>query len=204
MEDFEQIIKSRKYLPLKNVVIPMRFGNSEKMHLWREGKSFQLNGDSDMKYKYLTDLGIPKEHQMMNETLNDPNETRIDGWLEYQEEYGVLPPFTWDFGQTILPQWLYIQMRAFKDQAFWIINFKAHKYEYKGIETDAEELIDLLINDLAWVVVAIENHYYSDDYLEYEDIEEQRNFFLERDRLTNEKFREAMFIIGEIWHNLWW
>ena len=44
---------------------------------------------------------IPTETQMMNEILFDPNETRIDAWNDYEEEYGVLPPFTSDFGNTI-------------------------------------------------------------------------------------------------------
>ena len=155
-----------------------------------------------MQSKFLTDLGIPFEHQMMNETII--GDDRFNSWLDYKMEYGVFPPYTWDFGHTILPQWLYIQMRAFKDQSFWIIDFKSHKYEYKGKETNAEELINLLINDLAWVVAAIEHDYNLDMDRKWNDFEEQQSFMIDFWNLIDSKFKEAMDIIATIWHNLWW
>ena len=158
-------------------------------------------------YKYLTDLGIPVENQMMNETLFNPNETRIDYWNDYEEEYGVLPPFTWEFGNVILPQWLYIQIRAYKDQAT-IINHNFHKAVFNGKEYGVGDLTDILIDDLAWVVLALHSIDYWDipDYgwsgksWSRENVIKQREVF----DIAEEKFTEALTILALIHGHLWW
>lgn len=159
------------------------------------------------QYKFLTELGIPIQNQMMNETLSDPNETRIDYYNEYKNEYGVLPPFTWDFGNTILPQWLYIQIRAYKDQAT-IINHNYHKEVFNGKEYGVGDLTDIVIDDLAWVVLALHSIDYWDanDYGWDGKVWSKENVMKQRDvsDIAEKKFTEALTILALIHRYLWW
>ncbi len=153
---------------------------------------------------FLSKLGIPEGHQMYNDVYDKEKDfiDRTDEWIEYKKKNGISPVETWDLGNTTIPQWLYVQLSAFMEQSEHII---AWEWEYNKILFEGEylterEILTRMINNLAWICVAIEHDYYGD----YVTGSYNREIELQLLELTEKKFDEVTRLLSKVWRKLWW
>ena len=103
---------------------------------------FKQTGVTNMKRKYLDDLGIKDRHDLWN-----PNDNRQSIWQRQRREYGFDERETWSLDSAFY-LWLYERLKMYLEYASKIVNLDFHEFVYKGEKYTQKQLINMMIERL--------------------------------------------------------
>ena len=134
---------------------------------------------SQMKHKYLKDIGIKLENTPYGWC---PKDDRQKGWKQERKEYGFDSRETWGLDSTLF-YWLYERLMKYNEVN--CIDTSFHKFIVNGIEMTQQECIDKMISICK-------------RYLTY-------NFTtLESEAKMYKESEEVFIILKECIWSLWW
>jgi hypothetical protein len=118
-----------------------------------------------MNRKYIDDLGIKYENTPQG---GNPQDKRQERWKKEREIYGFDERETWSLDYS-LELWLYERLSMFNEITEGTINKTFHKFIYKDKEITQQDCIDMILENLKYILTEDE---YKDRELYYNSKQE--------------------------------
>lgn len=135
-------------------------------------------------YKYLDDLGVPKEEQYQNWFDTTKGDSREPLWEEQRAIYGIDERATWNWNTEFI-DYVYVHLKMYNEVN--CVDLTYHKVDFEGKTYSVQEAIDEI---LEW----LEKEYYPERDLR-EDTSNIEGFYKEYER----KIRLFAVIITYLW-----
>jgi len=109
------------------------------------------------RHLYLEQLGIPLKYCGVN--FCDNRDERYQDWKEFKNLYNVDPRTTWNLNDAYI-QWIYENVKAFKELAENTINLEYHTIEIEGETYTQLQGINMILAEYEeYVKYVVKNDY---------------------------------------------
>lgn len=120
-----------------------------------------------MKRKYLDDIGCTSRFDTWD--LGPDSERREKEFKEQRDIYGFDERETWNLNETFL-EFLYERVKMYVDIGGEMVNLNFHKFKFRGKEYTQLELLNIMLDDLKYLITTDEDEYFGVNTKKYKQI----------------------------------
>lgn len=120
-----------------------------------------------MNRKYLDDIGCTSRFDTWD--LGPNSEEREKGFKEQRDIYGFDERETWNLNETFL-EFLYERVKMYVDIGGEMVNLNFHKFKFRGKEYTQLELLNIMLDDLKYLITTDEDEYFGVNTKKYKQI----------------------------------